>query len=467
MAGRRGRRLGQTGSVDTWWVVLLLLGLMVLLNAAFSGSEIALISVRGSQLRRLERTGGPRGRAVVRLVREPNRFLATIQLGITAIGFLASATAAVTLSEPLVGVLEPLGGAAQPVAVALVTGGLTFVTLVVGELTPKRLALQAPLRWALLVAAPLDALARVSRPVVWALGAATDGLVRILLGRTPASAPDLSPEELRDLVAGHRGLTPQQRTIIVGALELDQRTLRQVLVPRREVFTVPVDWAPAPARTRLLTVLAAVWRRRLFRVRRPQGTSLIVVVPLSPLERSGGAGMVALVLLVVGLVSVLVRAGIADGPTVVALFAVFGPGIAQQAVVALGAGPQWRRTVRQVADPADPGSADPRSGPGMPSVWVAGSAASWPPRRGNLTALLDRLTPHLNDTTVLLYARTPALAALYGRWDWTPAETDPQTLIRSPRHRDTGRSSPHGTPRRLAEGLEVASNGGDEADDSL
>lgn len=237
--------------MDTWWAVLLLLGLMVLLNAAFSGSEIALISVRGSQLRRLERTGGPRGRAVVRLVREPNRFLATIQLGITAIGFLASATAALTLSEPLVDVLEPLGGAAQPVAVALVTGGLTFVTLVVGELTPKRLALQAPLRWALLVAAPLDALARVSRPVVWALGAATDGLVRILLGRTPASAPDLSPEELRDLVAGHRGLTPQQRTIIVGALELDQRTLRQVLVPRREVFTVPVDWAPAQARTRL------------------------------------------------------------------------------------------------------------------------------------------------------------------------------------------------------------------------
>ena len=128
------------------------------LNAAFAGSEIALISLREGQLQRLEKQGTS-GRLVVQLARDPNRFLATIQIGITLAGFLASAAAAVSLSAPLVDALEPaLGGAAEPVAVFFVTIVLAYLTLVLGELAPKRIAMQRAERWALFAVRPLNAM---------------------------------------------------------------------------------------------------------------------------------------------------------------------------------------------------------------------------------------------------------------------------------------------------------------------
>ena len=119
---------------------LLLVLVLILLNAAFAGSEIALISLCPSQLDRL-RDRGKRGATLAKLAEDPNEFLATVQIGITLAGFLASATAAVSLAEPLVPLLSPLGGAAGPVAIVLVTLVLTFLTLVAGELAPKRIAM--------------------------------------------------------------------------------------------------------------------------------------------------------------------------------------------------------------------------------------------------------------------------------------------------------------------------------------
>jgi putative hemolysin len=127
------------------WAEIGLVLLLVLVNAAFAGSEVALISLREGQLRRLEREGD-QGRLVARLARDPNRFLSTIQIGITLAGFLASAAAAVSLAEPLVPLLGFLGRAAGPAAVVLVTMVLAYLTLVVGELAPKRIALQRPER---------------------------------------------------------------------------------------------------------------------------------------------------------------------------------------------------------------------------------------------------------------------------------------------------------------------------------
>ena len=128
------------------WLRLGLVLVLVLVNAWFAGSEVALISLREGQLQRLEQEGG-RGRRVARLARDPNQFLSSIQIGITLAGFLASAAAAVTLAEPLVPLLGFLDGAAEPVAILLVTAALTYVTLVLGELAPKRVALQRPERW--------------------------------------------------------------------------------------------------------------------------------------------------------------------------------------------------------------------------------------------------------------------------------------------------------------------------------
>ncbi|MFC4855356.1 hemolysin family protein [Actinophytocola glycyrrhizae] len=230
---------------------IVLVGVLVVFNALFAGSEIALISLREGQLRRLERRGGAASRTLVRLARDPNRFLATIQVGITLAGFLASATAAVSLAEPVAPLFSFLGTAREAVAIALITLILTFVTLVFGELAPKRLAMQYAEPWALAVARPLDLLSRVSRPVVWALGRTTDLIVRMFGGDPRASSEQLSPEELRDLVAGHRGLNAEQRTIITGALEIHERILREVLVPRRAVFTIRADVPVAQARAAL------------------------------------------------------------------------------------------------------------------------------------------------------------------------------------------------------------------------
>ncbi len=234
-----------------YWFNIVLVGVLVVLNAVFAGSEIALISLREGQLKRLERRGGAASRTLVRLARDPNRFLATIQIGITLAGFLASATAAVSLAEPVAPLFSWLGGAREAVAIALITLILTFLTLVFGELAPKRLAMQYAERWALAVARPLDFLSRVSRPAVWTLGRTTDLIVRVFGGDPKADKEQLTPEELRDLVVGHRGLNAEQRTIITGALEIHERIRREVLGPRRAVFTMRADGPIAEARAAL------------------------------------------------------------------------------------------------------------------------------------------------------------------------------------------------------------------------
>ncbi|MEM6110342.1 DUF21 domain-containing protein [Mycobacterium sp. 050272] len=118
------------------------------------------------------------------------------------------------------------------VAIALVTFILAGVNLVIGELAPKRLGMQYARQWSRLVATPLNILATISRPVVWLLGKATDVVVRLLGGDPSVGREQLSPDELRELVIAHPGLTVDQRTIITGDLEIHERRLREVLVLR-------------------------------------------------------------------------------------------------------------------------------------------------------------------------------------------------------------------------------------------
>src|SRR5215216_2521992 len=222
------------------WAEIGLVLVLVVVNAAFAGSEVALISLREGQLRRLEAEGG-RGRLVAHLARDPNQFLSTIQIGITLAGFLASAAAAVALAEPLVPLLGFLGGAAEPVAVLLVTMVLTYLTLVIGELAPKRIALQRPEPWAKRAARPLTLVTSLTRPAVWLLSRSTDLLVRLAGGDPNLQRETVTEEEVRDLVATQASFSPQHRTILVGALELTQRVLRDVLVPRRQVVAVAAN----------------------------------------------------------------------------------------------------------------------------------------------------------------------------------------------------------------------------------
>ena len=217
-----------------------LVAVLLAINAVLAGSEVALISLRESQITRLQDRGA-RGRAVASLANDPNRFLATIQIGITLSGFLASATAAVALAEPLVGLLSVLGGAARPVAIVSVTAVLTFVTLVLGELAPKRIAMQRAERWLLATGGVLVVLARLAGPFVRMLGITTDVVVR-LSGADPNLGRDaLTQEEVRDIIATGGLYDADERRIITGALEAAERVLYEVLRPRTSVVALRAD----------------------------------------------------------------------------------------------------------------------------------------------------------------------------------------------------------------------------------
>jgi putative hemolysin len=214
-----------------------LVALLVVINALFAGSELALISLREGQLQRLESRGGA-GAVLAGLARDPNRFLATIQIGITLAGFLASASTAVFLAQPLEAPLRFLGDFARPASIVVLTLILSYVTLVFGELAPKRVAMQRAETWGLLAARPLAFLAMVGRPAVWVLSHSADVAVRLMGGDPSRHREDVTQEELRDLVATQTSFSPQQRVIISGAFDISERTLREVLRPRRDVVVL-------------------------------------------------------------------------------------------------------------------------------------------------------------------------------------------------------------------------------------
>jgi len=230
---------------------LALVGFLVLLNAVFAGTELALVSLRDGQLQRLERESKA-GQAVARVARDPNKFFATIQIGITLAGFLASAAAAVSLAEPLQEPLSFLGGAAEPASIVVVTLLLAYITLVFGELAPKRVAMQRAEGWALRTARPLSFLSTLTRPVVWLLSVSTDLVVRLVGADPNLDREEVTDEEIREMVAGQATVTPKQRLIIDGAFEIAERRVDAVLKPRPDVFVVDAD---APARE-ALTALA-------------------------------------------------------------------------------------------------------------------------------------------------------------------------------------------------------------------
>ena len=219
------------------WLNIVLVFFFVLLGGAFAGAEIALVSLREGQVRAMA-DRGRRGQAVQKLLSDPNRFLAAVQVGVTLAGFFSAAFGASTLSQPLARWLEARGlseGLSGTVALVLVTIAISYLSLVVGELTPKRLALQRAEGFALVVAAPLNAIAQMSRPIIWLLSKSTNLLVRLLGGDPKLSGESISQEELRDLVAAHESLSSDERRLIDEVFRAGEREVREVMTPRTEV----------------------------------------------------------------------------------------------------------------------------------------------------------------------------------------------------------------------------------------
>jgi putative hemolysin len=216
---------------------ILLILLLVLIGAIFVAAEIALVSLRDSQISQLAHRG-KRGQLVAKLTSNPNLFLSAVQVGVTLSGFLAAAFAADKLSDDLAPLLERLGlssGVADTISLVLITIVISYVSIVVGELTAKRLALQRAEGVALALAPLVDFTARVARPAIWLLGVSTNVLVRILGGDPKISREEVTNEEIRIMVSGSTTLGDEERRIVEDVFAAGERSLREVMVPRTEV----------------------------------------------------------------------------------------------------------------------------------------------------------------------------------------------------------------------------------------
>ncbi|MEV1198672.1 hemolysin family protein [Microbispora rosea] len=247
-------------------VTIALVLMFILIGGFFAAAEMAMVSLRESQIRRLSRDEGRRGARVQKLARDPNRFLSAIQVGVTVATVLSAALGADALGPRFAPVLQQWGlrpSVAAPVAFVAVTLAISYVTLVLGELAPKRLGRQRAENLSLVTAPLLDRIATLSRPVIWLLSKSTNGVVRLLGGNPAADRAAMTTEELRDMVVGHSELTQDERDVIAEVFAAGKRQLREVMLPRTEVEFMAADTPLAEA-----AVLAAAMPHSRFPVYR-------------------------------------------------------------------------------------------------------------------------------------------------------------------------------------------------------
>ncbi|SEL08672.1 putative hemolysin [Streptacidiphilus jiangxiensis] len=212
--------------------------LFIVIGGIFNIAEISLISLREGQIRALAERGTKRAARAAHLASDPNRFLASVQVGVTCMGFLSAAFGADTLAKKLSPVFVSWGmdsGVADTLSLVLLTLLISYVSLVLGELTPKRIGLQRAESIALAAAPLVDVISRVLRPVIWLLSVSTNLMVRLLGGDPKAGRDVMSPEELRGLVAANTELGSDERQLIGEVFAAGERQLREVMVPRTEV----------------------------------------------------------------------------------------------------------------------------------------------------------------------------------------------------------------------------------------
>ncbi|MEN9693187.1 MAG: hypothetical protein RLZZ330_831 [Actinomycetota bacterium] len=219
------------------WARLALVLLFILISALFVAAEIALVSLRDTQVQQLA-SRGKRGKALGKLMQEPTRFLAAVQVGITFTSFVSAGLGASEIVPVLTPYLENLGlnpDFSSTVSFILITLIVAYVSLVIGELVPKRLAIQQAESLALLFAIPVEVIARATKPFIWLLTKSTNGVLRIFGIDPKASREMMSGEELRDIVAAHEELSEEERDLIDDVFDAQDRELREVLRPRTEV----------------------------------------------------------------------------------------------------------------------------------------------------------------------------------------------------------------------------------------
>jgi putative hemolysin len=225
---------------------LLLVLVLTLLNGALAMSELAVVSSRPARLRAMADRGVKGARRALALASDPGRFLSTVQIGITLVGVLSGAFSGATLGERLAGWLATNGlpaAWAQILGVGLVVGAITYISLIVGELAPKQLALNNPERLACAVAPAMTLLAKISHPVVWFVDR-SGRMVLAALGQTQAGEQKVTEDEIKALVAEAESagvVEPGERQMIARVLRLGDRPVGSVMTPRTEVDMIDLS----------------------------------------------------------------------------------------------------------------------------------------------------------------------------------------------------------------------------------
>ncbi|WP_066517313.1 hemolysin family protein [Sphingobium cloacae] len=239
------------------WVDLFIILALVALNGVFAMSELAIVSARKPRLQAMEKAGRRGARSALALASDPGKFLSTVQIGITLIGIIAGAYSGASLGGPVgerLGLLGLSPSLAQNLGFALVIGATTYASLIIGELVPKQFALRRPEAIAVLVAKPMQWLAKLTAPLVWVLDGSS-ALIFRLLGMTRESEDHVTAEELHLIVAeaSRSGVIEEsERAIISGVVRLADRPVREVMTQRMDVDWIDIGADEATIRARLL-----------------------------------------------------------------------------------------------------------------------------------------------------------------------------------------------------------------------
>jgi putative hemolysin len=243
---------------------LTIVALLILVNGAFSMAEMAIVSARKARLEHRARAGDQQARLALELASDPSLVLSTVQIGITLVGVLAGAFGGATLSNILARELEAipaLAANADAIALGIVVISIAYLTLIFGELVPKRLALQSPERVAEIVAGPIKTVSRIASPAVALLDGSTDLVLR-LLGVRPSEEAPVTEEEIAVLVeqgrqAGVFQLAEQE--IIESVFRLADRRVDSVMTPRHEIVWLDADDGPEEIRQVVLNAAHAIF----------------------------------------------------------------------------------------------------------------------------------------------------------------------------------------------------------------
>ncbi len=219
---------------------ILLIFIFLLLGSIFAGTELALVSLRGSQIDRMELEDA-RGARVAKIARDPNTFLSSVQIGVTLSGFLSASFGESSISPFIVPVVVGWGvpqNVAAPITTIVVTLVISYCSIVISELVPKRIAMQRNEVIARAVVPAIDVFSKVCRPLIWLIGKNTNGIVRLLGFDPNETESEVSDDELRVLVSSNSNLSKDERTILDDVFDASETIVAEVMRPRADVVFI-------------------------------------------------------------------------------------------------------------------------------------------------------------------------------------------------------------------------------------